>query len=97
MLRIFAIYVYKCESFLLKLSEVGFAQGFSILRLLVTLLRPFFLSQVVNDCKLGEKKNVNVPGVKVEIPVVGEREIKDIEDWAVPNNADYIALSCLGE
>lgn len=54
-----------------------------------------FAFKVVNDCKLGEKKNVNVPGVKVEIPVVGEREIKDIEDWAVPNNADYIALSCL--
>merc|ERR1712066_1016372 len=28
-----------------------------------------------------------------DIPVVGEREIKDIEEWAVPNNADYIALS----
>ena len=52
-----------------------------------------FAPEVVNDCKLGEKKNVNVPGVKVEIPVVGEREIKDIEEWAVPNNADYIALS----
>lgn len=50
---------------------------------------------MVNDCKLGEKKNVNVPGVKVDIPVVDEREIKDIEEWAVPNNADYIALSCL--
>eukprot|EP00929_Paragymnodinium_shiwhaense_P020360 TRINITY_DN135_c0_g2_i3.p1 TRINITY_DN135_c0_g2~~TRINITY_DN135_c0_g2_i3.p1 ORF type:complete len:492 (+),score=139.74 TRINITY_DN135_c0_g2_i3:215-1477(+) len=48
---------------------------------------------VVNDCKLGEKKNVNVPGVKVDIPVVGERELFDIKDWAVPNNADYIALS----
>jgi len=48
---------------------------------------------VLNDCKLGEKKNVNVPGVKVEIPVVGEREIFDIEKWGVPNNADYIALS----
>jgi len=53
----------------------------------------YVMCKVVNDCKLGEKKNVNVPGVKVEIPVVGEREIKDIEDWAVPNNADYIALS----
>merc|ERR1712203_974906 len=29
----------------------------------------------------------------VDIPVVGEREIKDIGEWAVPNNADYIALS----
>merc|ERR1719277_846673 len=53
----------------------------------------FVMCKVLNDCKLGEKKNVNVPGVKVEIPVVGEREIKDIEGWAVPNNADYIALS----
>merc|ERR1719168_408149 len=53
----------------------------------------FVMCKVVNDCKLGEKKNVNVPGVKVDIPVVGEREVKDIVDWAVPNDADYIALS----
>jgi len=53
----------------------------------------YVMCKVVNNCKLGEKKNVNVPGVKVEIPVVGEREIKDIAEWAVPNDADYIALS----
>merc|ERR1712187_938267 len=51
------------------------------------------MCKVLNDCRLGEKKNVNVPGVKVEIPVVGDREVKDIEGWAVPNNADFIALS----
>jgi len=51
------------------------------------------MGKIVNNCKLGEKKNVNVPGVKVEIPVVGEREIFDIKEWAVPNSADYIALS----
>jgi pyruvate kinase len=53
----------------------------------------FVMCKVMNDCKLGEKKNVNVPGVKVNLPVVDEREIKDIVDWAVPNDADYIALS----
>merc|ERR1712137_1188977 len=53
----------------------------------------YVMTKVLNDAKLGEKKNVNVPGVKVDIPVVGEREVKDIVDWAVPNNADYIALS----
>jgi len=53
----------------------------------------FVMCKVANNAKLGEKKNVNVPGVKVDIPVVGEREVKDIEDWAVPNDADYIALS----
>jgi len=51
------------------------------------------MCKVVNDCKLGEKKNVNVPGVKVNIPVVDEREIFDIKEWAVPKEADYIALS----
>merc|ERR1712187_375028 len=51
------------------------------------------MCKVLNDCRLGEKKNVNVPGVKVDIPVVGDREVKDIEGWAVPNNADFIALS----
>mmetsp|Transcript_30553 Transcript_30553/g.65835 ORF Transcript_30553/g.65835 Transcript_30553/m.65835 type:complete len:504 (-) Transcript_30553:382-1893(-) len=49
--------------------------------------------KVIGDCKLGEKKNVNIPGVKVDLPVVGEREQKDIREWAVPNKADYIALS----
>jgi len=53
----------------------------------------YVMTKVLNDGKLGEKKNVNVPGVKVDIPVVGEREIFDIEKWALPNNADYIALS----
>jgi pyruvate kinase len=53
----------------------------------------FVMCTVKNDCKLGEKKNVNVPGVKVNLPVVDEREINDIVDWAVPNNASYIALS----
>merc|ERR1719171_2943851 len=42
---------------------------------------------------LGEKKNCNVPGLKVEIPVIDEREVFDIEKWAVPNSADYIAVS----
>mmetsp|Transcript_101218 Transcript_101218/g.264425 ORF Transcript_101218/g.264425 Transcript_101218/m.264425 type:complete len:467 (-) Transcript_101218:444-1844(-) len=53
----------------------------------------YVITKVMNDCKLGEKKNVNVPGVKVDLPVVDEREVKDIVEWAVPNNADYIALS----
>merc|ERR1719263_800278 len=36
---------------------------------------------------------MNLPGIKVDLPVVGEQEVFDIEKWAVPNNADYIALS----
>mmetsp|Transcript_40984 Transcript_40984/g.95260 ORF Transcript_40984/g.95260 Transcript_40984/m.95260 type:complete len:391 (-) Transcript_40984:91-1263(-) len=50
-------------------------------------------TKVLNDGRLGEKKNVNVPGVKINLPVVDEREINDIVNWAVPNKAAYIALS----
>jgi len=53
----------------------------------------FVKCSVQNNCRLGEKKNVNLPGVKIDLPVVGEREINDIVNWAVPNKADYIALS----
>lgn len=50
-------------------------------------------TKVLNDGRLGEKKNVNVPGVKINLPVVDEREIHDIVNWAVPHKANYIALS----
>jgi len=51
------------------------------------------MTRVQNNCRLGEKKNVNIPGVKIDLPVVDEREVRDICDWAVPNGAHYIALS----
>ncbi|CAK9037738.1 unnamed protein product [Durusdinium trenchii] len=50
-------------------------------------------TKVLNDGRLGEKKNVNVPGVKINLPVVDEREIHDIVNWAKPHKAHYIALS----
>jgi len=53
----------------------------------------YVMTKVQNNCRLGEKKNVNIPGIKIDLPVVGEREIHDIVNWAVPNKADYIALS----
>jgi len=53
----------------------------------------YVMTKILNDGRLGEKKNVNVPGVKIDIPVVDEREIFDITRWAVPQKADYIALS----
>ena len=44
--------------------------------------------KAVNDSKLSERKNVNVTGVMVGIPVDGESEIFDTMEWAVPNKAD---------
>jgi len=51
------------------------------------------MAKVLNDGKLGERNNVNVLGVKINLPMADECEIIDIQTWAVPNNADYVELS----
>ncbi|KAI9077455.1 hypothetical protein K1719_040574 [Acacia pycnantha] len=42
---------------------------------------------------LGERKNVNLPGVIVDLPTLTEKDNEDILSWGVPNKIDMIALS----
>ncbi|KAG0565757.1 hypothetical protein M758_7G012900 [Ceratodon purpureus] len=46
-----------------------------------------------NTAMLGEKKNVNLPGVVVDLPTITEKDIDDIMNWGVPNKIDFIAAS----
>jgi pyruvate kinase len=46
-----------------------------------------------NTAVLGERKNVNLPGVVVDLPTLTEKDIDDILNWGVPNKIDIIALS----
>lgn len=46
-----------------------------------------------NTAMLGERKNVNLPGVVVDLPTLTEKDKEDILRWGVPNNIDMIALS----
>ncbi|CAI8617636.1 unnamed protein product [Vicia faba] len=46
-----------------------------------------------NSAVLGERKNVNLPGVIVDLPTLTEKDKEDIMVWGVPNNIDMIALS----
>ncbi|KAM0001722.1 putative pyruvate kinase [Helianthus debilis subsp. tardiflorus] len=46
-----------------------------------------------NTAMLGERKNVNLPGVVVDLPTLTEKDVEDILQWGVPNNIDMIALS----
>ncbi|KAJ8492927.1 hypothetical protein OPV22_014648 [Ensete ventricosum] len=46
-----------------------------------------------NTAKLGERKNVNLPGVVVDLPTLTEKDKEDILGWGVPNKIDMIALS----
>ncbi|WCJ38943.1 Pyruvate kinase family protein [Euphorbia peplus] len=46
-----------------------------------------------NTAMLGERKNVNLPGVVVDLPTLTDKDKEDILEWGVPNNIDMIALS----
>jgi pyruvate kinase len=49
--------------------------------------------RVENNASIGERKNMNLPGVIVDLPVLTEKDIKDITDWGIPNKIDFIAAS----
>ncbi|KAK4762901.1 hypothetical protein SAY86_008669 [Trapa natans] len=46
-----------------------------------------------NSAVLGERKNVNLPGVVVDLPTLTEKDKEDILKWGIPNKIDMIALS----
>ncbi|TXG59327.1 hypothetical protein EZV62_013900 [Acer yangbiense] len=46
-----------------------------------------------NSAVLGERKDVNLPGVIVDLPTLTEKDKEDILQWGVPNKIDMIALS----
>ncbi|GLC61308.1 hypothetical protein PLESTB_001741900 [Pleodorina starrii] len=48
---------------------------------------------VLNSKKLGQRKNCNLPGVKVEIPVLTEKDIDDLQNFAAKHEMDYVAAS----
>ncbi|CAA0386653.1 putative pyruvate kinase [Arabidopsis thaliana] len=46
-----------------------------------------------NSAILGERKNVNLPGIVVDLPTLTEKDKEDIIQWGVQNKIDIIALS----
>eukprot|EP00560_Eucampia_antarctica_P001958 CAMPEP_0197832080 /NCGR_PEP_ID=MMETSP1437-20131217/13206_1 /TAXON_ID=49252 ORGANISM="Eucampia antarctica, Strain CCMP1452" /NCGR_SAMPLE_ID=MMETSP1437 /ASSEMBLY_ACC=CAM_ASM_001096 /LENGTH=550 /DNA_ID=CAMNT_0043435265 /DNA_START=33 /DNA_END=1685 /DNA_ORIENTATION=- len=49
--------------------------------------------RVENNAKIGERKNMNLPGVVVDLPTLTEKDINDIVEFGIKNNVDYIAAS----
>ena len=49
--------------------------------------------RVESNCTIGERKNMNLPGVKVDLPVLTEKDIHDLVDFGLEYPVDMIALS----
>merc|ERR1712151_619128 len=50
-------------------------------------------TKVMNNCKLGERKNCNLPGVKVDLPVLQDKDKDDIVNFGIPQRVHFIAAS----
>lgn len=40
-----------------------------------------------------ERKNVNLPGVVVDLPTLTKKDEDDLVNWGIPNDIDFIAAS----
>jgi pyruvate kinase len=49
--------------------------------------------RIENNANIGERKNMNLPGVVVELPTLTEKDIDDIQNFGVKNKVDFIAAS----
>jgi pyruvate kinase len=52
----------------------------------------FLLCEVLNDGTLGSRKSVNVPGVRINLPSLTEKDKENIK-YAIENDLDFIAHS----
>merc|ERR1719197_294803 len=51
------------------------------------------ITEVMNDCAIGERKNCNLPGVKVDLPVLQDKDKKDLVDFGIPKGVHFVAAS----
>jgi len=49
--------------------------------------------EVMNNAKIGERKNMNLPGVIVDLPTITEKDENDLVNFGLVENVDYIAAS----
>jgi len=49
--------------------------------------------RIGNNASIGERKNMNLPGVVVDLPTLTEKDINDIANFGCANDVDFIAAS----
>ena len=74
-------------------NRLLFADGSVVIEVVEILDEKNLKGKVLNSKKLGQRKNGNLPGVKVDIPVLTEKDIMDIKDFAAKNKMDFVAAS----
>eukprot|EP00401_Gymnodinium_catenatum_P063234 CAMPEP_0117562740 /NCGR_PEP_ID=MMETSP0784-20121206/55118_1 /TAXON_ID=39447 /ORGANISM="" /LENGTH=622 /DNA_ID=CAMNT_0005360331 /DNA_START=15 /DNA_END=1881 /DNA_ORIENTATION=- len=51
------------------------------------------ITEVMNNCSLGERKNCNLPGIQVDLPVLQAKDKDDLVNFGVVHGVDFVAAS----
>uniref|UniRef100_A0A7S2R7I1 Pyruvate kinase n=1 Tax=Mucochytrium quahogii TaxID=96639 RepID=A0A7S2R7I1_9STRA len=73
-------------------STILCADG-SLTMKVVEILEKSVMVEILNNGTLGERKNMNLPGIIVDLPTVTEKDKDDLVNFAVVHHVDYIAAS----
>eukprot|EP00539_Tryblionella_compressa_P013377 CAMPEP_0178823946 /NCGR_PEP_ID=MMETSP0746-20121128/5414_1 /TAXON_ID=913974 /ORGANISM="Nitzschia punctata, Strain CCMP561" /LENGTH=545 /DNA_ID=CAMNT_0020485587 /DNA_START=21 /DNA_END=1658 /DNA_ORIENTATION=- len=49
--------------------------------------------RIENNCTIGERKNMNLPGVTVELPTFTDKDVDDIVNFGIKQGVEFIAAS----
>jgi pyruvate kinase len=74
-------------------NQILIADGSLVLEVKQVLSATEVACVVMNDCAIGERKNMNLPGVVVELPVLQDKDTKDLVEFACPQGVDFVAVS----
>lgn len=50
-------------------------------------------TRVENSAVIGERKNMNLPGVKVDLPTFTEKDVDDIVNFGIKQGVEFVAAS----
>ncbi|KAL7069428.1 putative pyruvate kinase [Cryptosporidium serpentis] len=73
-------------------SNILIADG-SLTTQVVEIGEDYVNTKVMCNATIGERKNMNLPGCKVNLPILSEKDKHDIVDFALKYGLDFIALS----
>ncbi|WIA15846.1 hypothetical protein OEZ85_012601 [Tetradesmus obliquus] len=74
-------------------GRILLADGSITIKVLEILDDTKLLGSCLNSHTLGQRKNCNLPGVLVDLPVLGPKDVEDVQGFAAKNGMDFVAAS----
>eukprot|EP00929_Paragymnodinium_shiwhaense_P011377 TRINITY_DN1169_c0_g1_i3.p1 TRINITY_DN1169_c0_g1~~TRINITY_DN1169_c0_g1_i3.p1 ORF type:complete len:657 (-),score=161.18 TRINITY_DN1169_c0_g1_i3:425-2395(-) len=53
----------------------------------------YVMAEVLNDAEIGSRKNCNIPGLRIDLPLLQDKDKHDLVDFGLKYQVDFIAMS----